>query len=195
MTTYRIEALRPLYAEAIVKVEIQITKIKEKMNGDLYTALEWNAPSLMIYAAEERWLKGILAFCETLAENNAGTVDRAEVERMLDGRMRDMARGGTWSSNPVANLLRQEELSLLAKALEPFGDSLIAPFNRVDRAIERAARKAKEEAALWVIAQGKRWVGPKGLVNDRSRATTYSYAERPPLSTSPVANQRYEMLD
>lgn len=193
-TLYKIEDLRPLYAELITNNEEHVAKLRAKLDADLYSALEWHGPALTEYAVERRWLTGLLEVCERMAAENAGMVDRTQIDELIRNRVLEMARGDYWSSNPVSMLMRKAELALLAKTMEVFGNDLNKPFRTLDFRNERAEYQAKMEAAMWRIKMGKRYISAKPdtlYTNKPENAAVWSYRDRPTLQPG----QSYEMVE
>ena len=182
---YRIEELRPLYADMIAKNQVELDKFVADFQKDPLRALDWKTEAAIDRAQERHWLTGILEICERLAEKNNGLVDRAEIEAVITRKLKELSRWGTSSTKFTHIAFSISEMKLLNEALEDiYSSGLLGPFHSIDRRVERAEYENRMQHSMWRITnnKGDRWAthtGWTGKVDDAfSIGRTWSFGVR-----------------
>lgn len=193
---FRLEELKPHFEAQLAALDEDLAEFKRHFDTNPMYALE-RCENLFEVAAHQHTLKAIWEWCQRTAEANAGAVDYDEIDKLLRDRLVSEARSSSRSTSETSNMMKRAEITVLAKADEPWTTSVLHPFQKVLWERQSAAYKAKIEAASYRIANrsGKKWrtQANDGWTTKVENAGLWSYADRPAIATD--IGEKYEMVE
>lgn len=188
---YPADRLLPGYAILIEKEKRDAAVLTERLANNI-AAIEYDGSAIIDTAVRIRWLEGVVEWIKSDADRNGGMVNRDTLKDHIQSRLIQLARGGSWSSNPVKALVERAEMEVLAKASEPFNLGLMQPFDSIDNERRSAEWQAKREAATWYVKKGNTYLGWENKsVRSIERAKPFRYEDRPAL----LPGWSYEMVE